>query len=167
MRDRVSRIDIAIEDPKWKSVSRDLAARIESAAKRTLAHEKTKGSLTLLLSDDAHLKELNSLFRGKNKPTNVLSFPAEKNAGYYLGDIAIALGVVKKEAKASGKSAADHTVHLAVHGVLHLLGRDHEKPREAERMERLETQILAELGVADPYTPQKQIGRRKPAKHHG
>jgi probable rRNA maturation factor len=160
-------IDIAIEDPKWKKLGRDLPERIEQAMTRTLAHQKAKGALTLLLTDDAHLKDLNSLFRGKNKPTNVLSFPAEENEGRYLGDIAIALGVVTREAKAAGKTPADHAVHLAVHGVLHLLGHDHEKPREAARMERLESEILAEFGIADPYAVSRKIGRRKPVKRNG
>jgi probable rRNA maturation factor len=156
-------IEIVVEDPKWKKLTRGLTKRIESVVARTLAHEKAKGGLTLLLSGDAHLKELNALFRGKNKPTNVLSFPAEKNAAHYLGDVAIALGVVTREAKAAGKSATDHTLHLAVHGTLHLLGHDHIKPREAARMERLETEILAEFGVANPYAPRMQ----RPAKRNG
>jgi probable rRNA maturation factor len=166
MKKRASQvIEIAVEDPKWKKLGRDLTARIERAVTRTLAHEKAKGSLTLLLTDDAHLKDLNALFRGKNKPTNVLSFPAEENAGHYLGDVAIALGVVTREAKTAGKTAADHAVHLAVHGTLHLLGHDHEKPRQAARMERLETEILAEFGIADPYAaPMKSA---KAAKSHG
>ncbi|HEY5338983.1 MAG TPA: rRNA maturation RNase YbeY [Rhizomicrobium sp.] len=160
-------IEISVEDVKWKKLGPDLPARIERAIARTLAHEKAKGSLTLLLTDDAHLKDLNALFRGKNKPTNVLSFPAEENADRYLGDIAIALGVVKREAKEAGKTAPDHTVHLAVHGALHLLGHDHEKPREAARMERLETEILAEFGIADPYALPKKTGSRKSAERHG
>jgi probable rRNA maturation factor len=134
-----------------------------------LSHQKAKGGLTLLLSDDSHLKELNALFRGKEKPTNVLSFPAQESAAHYLGDVAIALGVVTREAKAAKKSPADHTLHLAVHGTLHLLGYDHMKPREAARMERLEAQILAEFGIADPYAAPMQTGKpaKRPAKTHG
>jgi probable rRNA maturation factor len=155
-------IEIIVDDPKWKKAGRGLNKRIEAVVRRTLVLEKARGGLTLLLSDDAHLKELNTLFRGKKKPTNVLSFPAEKNAARYLGDVAIALGVVTREAKAAGKPPVDHTLHLAVHGALHLLGHDHMKPREATRMERLETQILAEFGIADPYAAATQTG--KPAK---
>jgi len=155
-------IEIVLEDVKWKKVGRSLTRRIETVVARTLAHEKTEGRLTLLLSDDAHLKDLNALFRGKSKPTNVLSFPVQKNAARYLGDVALALGVVTREAKAAKKSAMDHTLHLAVHGTLHLLGHDHMNPREAARMERLETQILAEFGIADPYA--LPMRRRKPAK---
>jgi probable rRNA maturation factor len=160
-------IEIIIEDPKWKKIARGLTGRIAGVVARTLAHEKAKGGLTLLLSDDAHLKELNTLFRGKKKPTNVLSFPAEGNVARYLGDVAIALGVVTREAKAAGKSPADHALHLTVHGTLHLLGHDHMKPREAARMERLEAQILAEFGIANPYALPKKIGRRKPVARNG
>jgi probable rRNA maturation factor len=160
-----SAIEIVTEDPNWKKIGRDLSKRVEAAVMRTLNREKAKGGLTLLLSDDAHLKELNALFRGKKKPTNVLSFPAEENQARYLGDVAIALGVVTREAKAAGKSAADHTIHLAVHGTLHLLGHDHMKPREAARMERLEREILAEFGIADPYAANMKTG--KPAKRNG
>src|ERR1700761_4950338 len=162
-------IEIVVEDSKWNKIGRNLPGRIESVVARTLAHQKAKGGLTLLLSDDAHLKELNALFRGKKKPTNVLSFPAEENAAHYLGDVAIALGVVTREAKAAGKSPVDHTLHLAVHGTLHLLGHDHMKPREAARMERLETQILAEFGIVDPYAPGMQTAKpaKRPRKRNG
>lgn len=162
-----SAIEIVIEDPKWKKVGRSLTKSIEAVVARTLAHEKAKGGLTVLLSDDAHLKELNALFRGTNKPTNVLSFPAEDNGAHYLGDIAVALGVVTREAKAAGKLAADHALHLAVHGTLHLLGHDHMKPREAARMERLETKILAEFGITDPYAPAMQRPAKRPIKRNG
>jgi probable rRNA maturation factor len=92
---------------------------------------------------------LNTHFRGKNKPTNVLSFPSSDPA--YLGDIAIAYGVVAREAKAQKKRIKAHAAHLAVHGVLHLLGFDHEIETDAVVMEGLETRILATLGLADPY----------------
>jgi len=160
-------IDIAIEDPKWKKISAPVRARMKRAVLAALEREKAKGSLTILLGSDTRLKELNALFRGKNKPTNVLSFPADENADDYLGDVAIAYGVVKHEADESGKRFADHLAHLAVHGTLHLLGHDHEKPKEAARMEGLEREILAEFGIADPYAPQRIPARRKPAKRHG
>jgi probable rRNA maturation factor len=140
---------------------------MKRAALRALEHEKSKGSLTILLGSDARLKALNGLFRGKNKPTNVLSFPADENPDAYLGDVAIAHGVVTREARESGKRFADHLVHLAVHGVLHLLGHDHEKPKEAARMEGLEREILAEFGIADPYAVNRTPSRRTPANRHG
>ena len=97
---------------------------------------------------DRKLRALNHEFRGKEKPTNVLSFPG---LGGYAGDIALAYGVTRKEAKAAGKSLAAHATHLVVHGVLHLAGHDHEKPKEARAMESLEVKILGRLGIDDPY----------------
>jgi len=93
---------------------------------------------------------MNARYRGKDNPTNVLSFPAEATPGY-LGDVAIAYGVTREEASKTGKSLGDHTVHLAVHGALHLLGYDHEAARDAAKMEALEIEILAELGIRNPY----------------
>jgi probable rRNA maturation factor len=92
--------------------------------------------------------------------TNVLSFPAAIEG--YLGDVAIAYGVTAKEAKASGKAVADHALHLAVHGVLHLLGYDHTSARQAKVMEPMETRILKTLNIADPYqTPPRKTPPRK------
>jgi probable rRNA maturation factor len=138
-----------IEEPKWRA-KRGLGAKLKRAAE--LARTRggnARGTLTILLASDARLKALNTTFRGKDKATNVLSFPARR--GDYLGDVAIAYGVTDKEARASRKSFADHATHLAVHGVLHLLGYDHETARAARVMEPLETAILSELGVDDPY----------------
>jgi probable rRNA maturation factor len=163
----VRTIDVVLEDAKWKKLSAPIRARMKRAALRALEREKAKGSLTILLSSDARLKEMNGLFRGKNKPTNVLSFPAEENPDAYLGDVAIAHGVVTREARESGKRFADHLAHLAVHGVLHLLGHDHEKPKQAARMEGLEREILAEFGIADPYAVRRTPTRRTSANRHG
>ena len=138
-----------IEDPKWRT-KRGLGARLKRAAQLAQARGgNARSALTILLSSDARLKALNTTFRGKDKATNVLSFPARR--GDYLGDVAIAYGVTTKEARAAKKSFADHATHLAVHGVLHLLGYDHETARAARIMEPLETAILDELGIADPY----------------
>ena len=108
-------------------------------------------SLTVLLTDDAALQDLNARFRGKDKLTNVLSFPAPESARPHLGDVALAYGVCTAEAQAQGKSLAAHLMHLTAHGVLHLLGYDHETEAEAEAMEGLERAILAGLGLPDPY----------------
>ena len=138
-----------IEDPKWRT-KRGLGARLKRAAQLAQARGgNAQGGLTILLSSDRKLKALNTTFRGKDKATNVLSFPARR--GDYLGDVAIAYGVTVKEARAAKKRFADHATHLAVHGVLHLLGYDHETARAARVMEPLETAILDELGIADPY----------------
>jgi probable rRNA maturation factor len=105
----------------------------------------------VLLTDDATVQDLNGRFRGKPVPTNVLSFPAAPNPHDHLGDIALGYGVCAAEAVAQGISLADHLQHLTAHGVLHLLGYDHEIDSEAEAMETLERRILEGLGVADPY----------------
>ena len=138
-----------IEDAKWRA-KRGLGARLKRAATLALSRGgHAGGALTILLSNDRKLHALNVSFRGKDRPTNVLSFPTRQDA--YLGDVAIAYGVAAKEARAAGKSLSDHAVHLAVHGVLHLLGYDHVTNRQAKIMEPLEIEILASLGIADPY----------------
>ena len=138
-----------IEEEKWRS-KRGLSTRLKKAASLALSRGgDATGTLTILLSNDRKLRALNVSFRGKDKPTNVLSFPARRDA--YLGDVAIAYGVAAKEAHEQKKSFADHATHLTVHGVLHLLGYDHETARAARVMEPLETSILGELGIADPY----------------
>ncbi len=139
-------------DRRWRK-ARGLSARLRQGAELALKRGRapTGARLTILLADDQRLKELNRQFRGKNKPTNVLSFPTDRTTDAYLGDIALAYGVTAKEARAGAAHFADHAVHLTVHGVLHLLGFDHETQRAAAVMEPLETKILGELGVADPY----------------
>jgi len=137
-----------VEDKKW-SAKRGLGARLKKAAALALARGKGKGALTILLSNDKKLHTLNVTFRGKDNPTNVLSFPASDDE--YLGDVAVAYGVTAKEAREQKKQFADHATHLVVHGVLHLLGYDHVTTRNAKIMEPLETRILGELGIDDPY----------------
>ena len=143
----MSGITLLVEDPKWRS-HRGLMARLNKAADAARRSARLKGGFTILLSGDRKLKALNLDFRGKDKPTNVLSFPG---ADGYAGDIAIAYGVTNKEAKAAAKTFADHASHLVVHGVLHLAGYDHERPKDAKVMEPLEVKILKRLGIADPY----------------
>jgi probable rRNA maturation factor len=165
-RSAVRSIELVVEGAPWKTLSPAARARLKKAVRRALERESAKGHFTLLLASDARVKTMNALFRGKNKPTNVLSFPAQENADGYLGDVAVAYGVVRREAREAGKRFADHLTHLAVHGVLHLLGHDHMKPKEAARMEGLEREILAEFGISDPYAPIPAKSRRKPAKRH-
>src|SRR5688572_15033356 len=143
----MSGITLVVEDPNWRS-HRGLQAKLTRAADAARRNTKLKGDFSILLAGDKRLRALNLDFRGKDKPTNVLSFPA---GGDYAGDIAIAYGVTRKEAEAAGKSLADHASHLVVHGVLHLAGYDHERPRDAKLMEPLEVKILKRLGIADPY----------------
>jgi probable rRNA maturation factor len=168
----MSGITLLVEDPKWRA-HRGLTARLTNAAEAARKAARLKGGFTILLADDRKLRVLNHDFRGKDKPTNVLSFPgadgisngrtvgrratlslrdrSARLADAYAGDIALAYGVTKKEAKAAGKTMADHATHLVVHGVLHLAGHDHERPKQARVMEGLEVKILGRLGIADPY----------------
>lgn len=145
-------IDIRMVDRRWRKV-RGLSAQVQRAAKLALQRAKApdRSELTILLADDARLKDLNRQFRGRNKTTNVLSFPAGCTRDGYLGDIALAYEVTAQEADAGGARLSDHAMHLTVHGVLHLLGFDHKSKRDAGVMEPLESRILGELGVADPY----------------
>ncbi len=113
--------------------------------------------VSVRIVDAAEIHALNSDYRGKDRPTNVLSFPAGDVAGLPadmpvpLGDVVICASVVRDEAAAQGKAITDHWAHMLVHGTLHLLGYDHETEPEAAEMEALETRILSEHGVADPY----------------
>lgn len=142
-------IEIEVEAEAWSGALPDAEAVVERAAQAALG--TVEGDIVVLLTDDAAVRELNGRFRDKDRPTNVLSFPAPENAFPHLGDIVLAYGVCASEAEAQGKTLTDHLSHLVVHGVLHLLGRDHEDDAEAEEMEAEERDILAQIGVADPY----------------
>jgi probable rRNA maturation factor len=144
-------IEVEIEDEAWTAALPDAVAVVERAA--TVALGAVEGDVVVLLTDDAAVHDLNLRFRDRDRPTNVLSFPAAASAAPHLGDLVLALGVCAAEAAAQGKSLADHLTHLTVHGVLHLLGRDHVDEVEAEAMEAEERTLLASLGVADPYRP--------------
>jgi probable rRNA maturation factor len=150
-------IDISIEAGAWAD-EENLLALAGKAVDATLAELDLSGDseLSLLFSDDAHIQVLNRDWRGKDKPTNVLSFPAFETAPGdplppMLGDIALAFETVSSEAELEEKPFAHHLSHLVVHGLLHLLGYDHEDDEEAEEMEALERQILARLAIPDPY----------------
>jgi len=114
--------------------------------------------VSVRIVDAAEMQSLNRRYRGKDAPTNVLSFPAGEIEGApdaaprFLGDIVVCAPVVAAEAAEQGKAAADHWAHMIVHGTLHLLGFDHESDEEAGEMEHLETTILAGRNVADPYS---------------
>ncbi|MCB1536095.1 MAG: rRNA maturation RNase YbeY [Rhodoblastus sp.] len=116
--------------------------------------ELADSEVSVLLCDDAEIRRLNAQWRGKDTATNVLSFPAAPHHATQLhrGDIAVAHETVQREATEEGKSFVDHLTHLTIHGYLHLLGFDHESDEDAEEMEGLEREILASLGIADPYT---------------
>lgn len=144
-------IEVEIEDEAWTAALPDAVAVVERAAAAAL--DGTGGDVVVLLTDDAAVHDLNARFRDRDQPTNVLSFPAAETAAPHLGDLVLAFGVCAAEAAAQGKGLADHLTHLTIHGVLHLLGRDHVDEAEAEAMEAEERTLLASLGVADPYRP--------------
>lgn len=142
-------IEVEIDDDAWADALPDVAAVVERAA--SVALEDIDGDVVVLLADDAHVRQINAQFREKDRPTNVLSFPAPDSARPHLGDLILAYGVCATEADDQGKTLSDHLSHLTIHGVLHLLGHDHEVDDEAETMEAEERRLLASLGIADPY----------------
>lgn len=145
----------------WQSQpeAEDVIQRAIAAAAGTIDEDVAGAELAVMLTDDAGIRTLNSNWRSIDKPTNVLSFPAlqptgpagEDDAPRMLGDIAIAYETTRREADEEQKLFQNHLSHLAVHGFLHLIGYDHENDEDAEEMETLEQQILAQLGIPDPY----------------
>jgi probable rRNA maturation factor len=171
-------LDISVPSPLWRRLPRARPIARETIAAAALESQGTvridrpegraslqtpyDGDVSVCLADDAALQALNLRWRGIDKPTNVLSFPAvavdavadrvgRAQRARLLGDIALAYETLAREAEDLGVSLADHYRHLLVHGFLHLIGYDHETDAEAVRMEALETKILARLGVSDPY----------------
>lgn len=162
--------DILIEEPAWDALELEqLASSVFTVAVTELGLGDAGLEVSLLACNDARICALNTEFRGKPAPTNVLSWPSEERAAATagempdlpqpapdgppeeLGDIAIAFETCAREAEEAGKPIEDHVAHLLVHGLLHLLGFDHETEEDAALMEGLETRILARLGVPDPY----------------
>ena len=148
-------IEIEIADARWKRVP-GLAGGIDKAHALALTKPNVAKLTALLLANDAEVKLLNRQWRGKNKPTNVLSFPAAdlrvpRGEAKPLGDLVLSYDTCAKEAKAARISLRDHAIHLVVHGLLHLVGFDHEKDADADKMEDCEIRILAKLGIANPY----------------
>ena len=141
----MSGITLVVEDVAWRK-RRGIQAKLKRAAEAAAKAVKLKGEVTILLAGDKKLAALNHDFRGKPKPTNVLSFPFADG-----GDIAIAHGVVAREAKDQGKNFADHATHLAVHEKKQKTNKKHNKTIDAKVMEPLEVKILKRLGIADPY----------------
>ncbi|MEQ9694715.1 rRNA maturation RNase YbeY [Shimia sp. SDUM112013] len=162
--------DTILEDARWQEVDLDTLA--ERAAVAALAHlglDPQDFEIAVLACDDTRIADLNRDFRDKPAPTNVLSWPSDERGAALdgavpdppvpgfagmpeeLGDIAIAFETCAREASAAGKPLADHVTHLMVHGVLHLLGYDHVRDKDATLMEGLETAILGKMGLPDPY----------------
>lgn len=165
---------IMSEDAEWTCLG-DLAAgklarRVATALARNIKLPGRRNAATVLLSSDAHVRLLNRQWRGQDKPTNVLSFPAGSPPGrgglgpVNLGDLILAEETLADEAAELRITPQDHFQHLVLHGLLHLLGYDHETDAEAEAMEALETRILATIGVADPYAGSVPVKRTKAAR---
>ena len=134
-----------------------LSRRAVDAAVTRLGLGDAGSELSIVFTDNEAMRALNAQWRGKDKPTNVLSFPAFPLSpgdppGPMLGDVVIAFETVKSEAELEGKPFDDHLRHLVVHGFLHVLGYDHENDTDAEEMEAAERAILADMGIADPYS---------------
>jgi probable rRNA maturation factor len=162
-------ISIEIAFPGWLEKFPDIDERCHAAAavafaagvaSHPLAQRQGPLLIDILLTDDTEMQELNRDWRGQDKPTNVLSFAAldddesplpPEPVPVLLGDIAIGFETVEREAKEQGKVFADHLAHMIVHGILHLLGYDHESEAEALAMETLERTVLTGMGAPDPY----------------
>ena len=153
-------IEVTVEADAWRTAVTDPEALCRRVIAAVLAQEvaTAEAEVSVLLADDARVRSLNRAWRGKDGPTNVLSFPAESGGTpgatpepALLGDVVVALETARREAEVEGKTLADHLSHLLVHGTLHLLGHDHEEDAQALVMEALEAKLLAGLGVADPY----------------
>jgi probable rRNA maturation factor len=152
------RVEFVAASPRWRTAlsARSLARETIAVAARECGVALAPGAeLCIHLADDQHVRALNARWRGLDQPTNVLSFPAVAPAEIgrlrLLGDVVLAFETVAREAADEGKPLADHYRHLVAHGFLHLIGFDHDNDADAERMEAMETRILAQLGVADPY----------------
>lgn len=155
--------DIAILSDLWEGLpeAESIVRRaVATVAARADVAVPAEAELSLALADDAMVRTLNRDYRAKDKPTNVLSFPAPH--GPLLGDVIIAFETLTREAAEEELTPADHLAHLTIHGLLHLLGYDHETEAEALRMEALETSILAGLGIRDPHA----AGRETPDGTH-
>ncbi|WP_019219933.1 rRNA maturation RNase YbeY [Bartonella florencae] len=151
-------IDITIESSGWddKQVLYNITEKALTTIMHYLSLEGVVSEISMLFTDDQHMAQINAQWRGKNKPTNVLSFPAfpikvGQIPGPMLGDIIVARETILLEAKREGKLFQDHLTHMIVHGVLHLLGYEHETDDEAYQMEKLEKEILQKLSIKNPY----------------
>lgn len=156
------RLTVLVEAARWRKLLPAAPALVRRAARTALAAAGPdhQAELAIVLLDDRRQRALNKQWRGKDKSTNVLAFPGAASVPVGtplpLGDVVLAIGTIEEEAAAQSKSLADHVTHLVIHGTLHLLGFDHDLPARAKRMETLETKLLAQLGIADPYRPPRR-----------
>lgn len=144
-----SEIEVLLEAAGWHGAMRHPERIVRAAATAAMAEAGRTGLVSVLLADDHALKRLNSDHRGRVKATNVLSFPA--GVPGILGDVALGLGTVRREARAGGRRVADHLAHLVAHGVLHLAGHDHVHAGQARRMEQAEARVMRRLGRPNPW----------------
>jgi probable rRNA maturation factor len=162
-------IEVMIRSTRWRRQPRAATIAKSAILAAAKAVSTTRAELAIVLSHDSAIQALNRDWRGKNAPTNVLSFPSasagpvrrdgkDREPSPYIGDIVIAYETTAREAAAEGKPFRHHLAHLAVHGFLHLLGYDHENDRDAEAMERLERRILRRMAIPDPYAPRDRAG---------
>ena len=181
--DGPSTVSLTIDGAAWEAVLADPEPLCRQAIWATLRRAApaawlTSSEVSVLLCDDARMRELNRSHRGQDRATNVLSFPAQEldperavpaplQGPVLLGDIVLAAETVRGEAAAEGKPTADHLCHLLVHGCLHLLGHDHQTTAGARRMERLERLVLADIGISDPYREPSPAARASASMEAG
>lgn len=152
------RLEFQRSEADWPETVFSRCAEIADAIAHVIELDDGDASATVMMATDARVQELNAQFRAKDAPTNVLSFPNAEHPdtpetdGRYLGDVILAAETIAREAVAQSKSIEHHTVHLIVHGILHLFGYDHGTDAEGEAMERVEIRVLERLGVPDPYS---------------
>ena len=153
-------VDVMVGSELWKDAG-ILQAAVRRAVTRAAAMLSTRDAeLAIVLTDNSTIRALNRDWRDVDKATNVLAFPAGNAAAGHLGDIVLAFETIAREARSERKPLAHHLAHLAVHGFLHLVGYDHERPKDALEMERTERKILSQLAIPDPYRPVRT--RRRP-----
>jgi probable rRNA maturation factor len=155
-------IDVLVESKLWKDPGR-VKSVLRRAVREAMATLPTRGGeLAIVLADDSSIRLLNRQWRGIDKATNVLSFPAQDGCGQLpiIGDIVLAYETIAREAHHEGKPFAHHLAHLAVHGFLHLLGYDHQQDGDADAMEAVERKILRRLAIPDPYRPRVRAAKK-------
>jgi len=145
-------VDIQAQSPLWSAQpAAEPTVRAAIAAVAAML-ETARGEVSVVLTDDAAMRTLNRTWRGIDKPTNVLSFPAAKTGHGMLGDIVVAFETLQRECDEEGKTFLDHLAHLTVHGFLHLAGYDHETNAQADAMEALESRVMRAMNRPDPYS---------------
>ncbi len=157
--------DVLIEDPLWLE-RLDPEAIVIAAAEKMIAVVRPRihpeAEISVTFSNDERIRQLNAEWRGKDAPTNVLSFPAISGTRFdsspLLGDVVLAYETIDREARVDGKQFTDHTAHLVIHGLLHLVGYDHESEIDAVKMESTESRIMIGLGYPDPWANQLEEG---------